>query len=88
MGLFDKLNGDADPNGRYTRAIRPGASPITLEHQGKIYRGNFTVVGSRLIVSCGEVITEIEMDHRHPEPQAREAMRELVRSGKLGAHET
>lgn len=76
------------PDNRYARPIRPKASPITLEYQGKIYRGTFTVAESRLTVTCAEVIKEIEMAPRHPEPQAREVMRELVRSGKLRAQDT
>ncbi len=84
MKSVPKLNGGAvRPDNRHSRIVDGIASRITLHHSGRTYRGYFTVVGKILVVTCGSVSMNVEVVFADPEPQARQALLELVKTGKL-----
>jgi len=64
-------------------AKAPAASRITLEFNGKKYRGNYRFDDGRLTVICGEVTAHLDAVEDHVEMRAREVLYKLARSGEL-----
>lgn len=85
MNSFQKSNGTASAvmDRRSKRTARPVGTPVTLLYQDKLFRGNYTIVGGLLVVSCGSVSTNVELKPGHPEAQARRALFDLASTGEL-----
>lgn len=67
----------------FNRSLAAVASRITLRFNGRIYRGHFTLAGRYLVVTCGSVSAVVEMGSGHLELQARDALLDLAKAGKL-----
>ncbi len=85
MNSFKKSNrpSRAVVDRRSKRRAKPVGATVTLLYQHKLLRGNYTIVGGLLIVSCGSVSTSVELHPGHPEAQARRVLFKLVSTGML-----